>query len=59
MTILLYSVADWLLAWFQDVVHAAASPQWLASGPGYPVGRRSGRGDPIWPRLGPHMYGDG
>lgn len=43
----------------QDVVHAAALAQWVAGGPGHPVGGGPGRGHPLRARLGPHVHEDG
>lgn len=41
------------------VVHATALAQWLAGGPGHPVGGGPRGGHPLRPRLGSHVHEDG
>lgn len=41
------------------VVHATASPQWLAGGSGHSVRRGPSHCDPLWARLGPNVHENG
>lgn len=48
-----------LTAWNQDVVHATASPQWLAGGPSHPVRGGPSPCDPLRAWLGPNVHENG
>lgn len=43
----------------RHVVHATASPQWLAGRPGHSVWGGPSHCDPLWPRLGSDMHENG
>lgn len=43
----------------QNVVHATASPQWLAGRPSHPFRGGPSASDSLWTRLGPDMYENG